>query len=127
MEPRYMMEPTSHCDGEWGQQRPEPRGGHGAHAAECQRRRGGVLHAALAICETLPLVIPIRVATSCTVSPCARRAETVRAWITACDRGVQYCPIRYGQALADCRAVASVGSTDDSYAGAMAQARGSRH
>ena len=31
------------------------------------------------------------------------------------DRGVQYRSIRYGQALADCEAVASVGSKGDSF------------
>ena len=38
-----------------------------------------------------------------------------RAWCTTCDRGVQYRSIRYGQALADCEAVASVGSKGDSF------------
>ncbi|WP_243858890.1 IS3 family transposase [Actinomyces sp. ZJ308] len=38
------------------------------------------------------------------------------------DRGVQYRSIRYGQALADCEAVASVGSKGDSYDNALAEA-----
>lgn len=38
------------------------------------------------------------------------------------DRGVQYRSIRYGQALADCHAVASVGSKGDSYDNALAEA-----
>lgn len=38
------------------------------------------------------------------------------------DRGVQYRAIRYTQRLADAGAVASVGSTDDSYDNAMAEA-----
>lgn len=38
------------------------------------------------------------------------------------DRGVQYTAIRYGQALADCDAVSSVGSTGDSYDNALAEA-----
>ena len=38
------------------------------------------------------------------------------------DRGVQYRSIRYGQALSDCEAVASVGSKGDSYDNALAEA-----
>ncbi len=38
------------------------------------------------------------------------------------DRGVQYTAIRYGQALADCDAVSSVGSKGDSYDNALAEA-----
>ena len=38
------------------------------------------------------------------------------------DRGVQYRSIRYGQALSECEAVASVGSTGDSYDNALAEA-----
>ena len=38
------------------------------------------------------------------------------------DRGVQYRSIRYGQALADCEAAASVGSKGDSYDNALAEA-----
>lgn len=38
------------------------------------------------------------------------------------DRGAQYRAIRYGQALADCEAVASVGSKGDSYDNALAEA-----
>lgn len=38
------------------------------------------------------------------------------------DRGVQYRAIRYGQALSDCDAVASVGSKGDSYDNALAEA-----
>ena len=38
------------------------------------------------------------------------------------DRGVQYRSVRYGQALADCQAVASVGSKGDSYDNALAEA-----
>ena len=38
------------------------------------------------------------------------------------DRGVQYRSTRYGQALADCQAVASVGSKGDSYDNALAEA-----
>ena len=38
------------------------------------------------------------------------------------DRGVQYRDVRYGQALARCQAVASVGSTGDSYDNALAEA-----
>lgn len=38
------------------------------------------------------------------------------------DRGVQYQAIRYGQALGDCDAVASVGSKGDSYDNALAEA-----
>ena len=37
------------------------------------------------------------------------------AWCTTCDHGVQYRSIRYGQALSDCKAVASVGSKGDSF------------
>ena len=37
-------------------------------------------------------------------------------------RGVQYRDVRYGQALARCQAVASVGSTGDSYDNALAEA-----
>ena len=37
------------------------------------------------------------------------------AWCTTCDRGVQYRSIRYGQALSECDAVASVGSKGDSF------------
>ncbi|MBF0696994.1 integrase core domain-containing protein [Actinomyces bowdenii] len=38
------------------------------------------------------------------------------------DRGVQYRAIRYGAALAECEAVASVGSKGDSYDNALAEA-----
>lgn len=38
------------------------------------------------------------------------------------DRGVQYRAVRYGAALDDCEAVASVGSKGDSYDNAMAEA-----
>lgn len=38
------------------------------------------------------------------------------------DRGVQYRSVRYGQALEDCQAVASVGSKGDSYDNALAEA-----
>ena len=38
------------------------------------------------------------------------------------DRGVQYRSIRYGAALAECEAVASVGSKGDSYDNALAEA-----
>ena len=38
------------------------------------------------------------------------------------DRGVQYRDVRYGQALAQCKAIASVGSTGDSYDNALAEA-----
>ena len=38
------------------------------------------------------------------------------------DRGVQYRSIRYGQALSECEAVASVGSKGDSYDNALAEA-----
>ena len=34
-------------------------------------------------------------------------------WCITCDHGVQYRSIRYGQALSDCEAVASVGSKGD--------------
>ena len=47
---------------------------------------------------------------------------TSLAWCTTCDRGVQYRSIRHGQALSDCEAVASVGSTGDSYDNALAEA-----
>ena len=44
-----------------------------------------------------------------------RTGADLTAWCTACDRGVQYRSIRYGQALSDCEAVASVGSKGDSF------------
>ena len=37
------------------------------------------------------------------------------AWCITCDRGAQYRSTRYGQALSDCEAVASVGSKGDSF------------
>ena len=43
------------------------------------------------------------------------------------DRGVQYRDVRYGQALARCQAVASVGSTGDSYDNALAEALNSMY
>ena len=42
------------------------------------------------------------------------------------DRGVQYRSIRYGQALSDCEAVASVGSKGDFYDNALAEALSTR-
>ena len=42
-----------------------------------------------------------------------RTGADLTAWCITCDRGVQYRSIRYGQALSDCEAVASVGSKGD--------------
>ena len=53
-----------------------------------------------------------------------RRRDDIgtRGLVYHSDRGVQYCDVRYGQALACCQAVASVGSTGDSYDSALAEA-----
>ena len=53
-----------------------------------------------------------------------RRRDDIdtRGLVHHSDRGVQYCDVRYGQALACCQAVASVGSTGDSYDNALAEA-----
>ena len=53
-----------------------------------------------------------------------RRRDDIgtRGLVHYSDRGVQYCDVRYGQALACCQAVASVGSTGDSYDSALAEA-----
>ena len=55
---------------------------------------------------------------------CQRRRENIdtRGLVHHSDRGVQYRDVRYGQALARCQAVASVGSTGDSYDNALAEA-----
>ena len=54
----------------------------------------------------------------------ARRREgaDLTGLIHHSDRGVQYRAIRYGQTLAQCEAVASVGSRGDSYDNALAEA-----
>ena len=44
-----------------------------------------------------------------------RQEADLRAWCITCDRGVQYRSIRYGAALSECEAVASVGSKGDSF------------
>ena len=53
-----------------------------------------------------------------------RRRDDIdtRGLVHHSDRGVQYRDVRYGQALARCQAVASVGSTGDSYDNALAEA-----
>ena len=53
-----------------------------------------------------------------------RRRDDIdtRGLVHHSDRGVQYRVVRYGQALARCQAVASVGSTGDSYDNALAEA-----
>ena len=53
-----------------------------------------------------------------------RRRDDIdtRGLVHYSDRGVQYRDVRYGQALARCQAVASVGSTGDSYDNALAEA-----
>ena len=53
-----------------------------------------------------------------------RRRENIdtRGLVHHSDRGVQYRDVRYGQALAQCKAIASVGSTGDSYDNALAEA-----
>lgn len=51
-----------------------------------------------------------------------RAGEDVRGLTHHSDRGVQYRAVRYGQALAECDVVASVGSRGDSYDNAMAEA-----
>lgn len=43
------------------------------------------------------------------------------------DQGVQYRDVRYGQALVQCKAVASVGSRGDSYDNALDEALNSLH
>mgnify|MGYP000724263211 CR=1 FL=1 len=55
---------------------------------------------------------------------CQRRRDDIdtRGLVHHSDRGVQYRDVRYGQALARCQAVASVGSTGDSYDNALAEA-----
>ena len=55
---------------------------------------------------------------------CQRRRENIdtRGLVHHSDRGVQYRDVRYGQALAQCKAIASVGSTGDSYDNALAEA-----
>ena len=54
---------------------------------------------------------------------CQRRRENIdtRGLVHHSDRGVQYRDVRYGQALAQCKAIASVGSTGDSYDNALAE------
>ena len=42
-----------------------------------------------------------------------RKGADLTGLVHHSDRGVQYRSIRYGQALADCEAVASVGSKGD--------------
>ena len=51
-----------------------------------------------------------------------RDDRDTRGLVHHSDRGVQYRDVRYGQALARCQAVASVGSTGDSYDNALAEA-----
>ncbi len=51
-----------------------------------------------------------------------RDGEDVTGLVHHSDRGVQFRSIRYGQALAESRVVASVGSRGDSYDNAMAEA-----
>ncbi|AWE43318.1 integrase core domain-containing protein [Actinobaculum sp. 313] len=51
-----------------------------------------------------------------------REGADLKGLIHHSDRGVQYRAIRYGQALSDCDAVASVGSKGDSYDNALAEA-----
>ena len=51
-----------------------------------------------------------------------RRGADLSGLVHHSDRGVQYRSIRYGQALSECEAVASVGSTGDSYDNALAEA-----
>ena len=53
-----------------------------------------------------------------------RRRDDIdtRGLVHHSDRGVQYRDVRYGQALAQCKAIASVGSTGDSYDNALAEA-----
>lgn len=51
-----------------------------------------------------------------------REGADLAGLVHHCDRGVHYRSVRYGQALADCQAVASVGSKGDSYDNALAQA-----
>lgn len=55
---------------------------------------------------------------------CQRRRDDIdtRGLVHHSDRGVQYRDVRYGQALAQCKAIASVGSTGDSYDNALAEA-----
>ena len=53
---------------------------------------------------------------------CRRDDIDTRGLVHHSDRGVQYRDVRYGQALARCQAVASVGSTGDSYDNALAEA-----
>ena len=51
-----------------------------------------------------------------------RDGEDVTGLVHHSDRGVQFRSIRYGQALAESNAIASVGSKGDSYDNAMAEA-----
>lgn len=51
-----------------------------------------------------------------------RDGQTLKGLVHHSDRGVQYRALRYGQALADEEAVASVGSKGDSYDNALAEA-----
>jgi transposase InsO family protein len=51
-----------------------------------------------------------------------RDGEDVAGLVHHSDRGVQFRSIRYGQALAESNAIASVGSKGDSYDNAMAEA-----
>ncbi|MBM7767904.1 transposase InsO family protein [Glutamicibacter nicotianae] len=51
-----------------------------------------------------------------------RDGEDVTGLVHHSDRGVQFRSIRYGQALAESKVVASVGSRGDSYDNAMAEA-----
>ena len=59
------------------------------------------------------------------MTPLARKykdGEDVTSLVHHSDRGVQFRSIRYGQALAESNAIASVGSKGDSYDNAMAEA-----
>lgn len=56
-----------------------------------------------------------------------REATDTQGPVHHSDQGVQYRDVRYGQALAQCKAVASVGSRGDSYDNALAEALNSLH